>query len=181
MKLVALASTIASCVFVSAASASPITSPADPALDGSTLVDFESETVGVYYAYQGGYTTTTGQVNFYAARLYLDASPAIAGLYNTTGRVYLTNGSPTKLLNINFPYPVTAFGFNFGASDVTWTMTAYDANNAAIETVLIPRLAGSNAGEFFGIAASEIVRVTLQQGAGMRAADVIFLDNLKFR
>lgn len=168
-------------VLASAAFASPVTSEADPALADATLVDFESETVGTYYAYQGGYTTLVGNVNLYAARLYIEADPRFAGLYNTRGAKYLTNGAPTRGFNFTFASPVSAFGFNFGASDVAWTLTAYDANDTVIETVIIPPTFSSNAGNFFGVAAPGIASATLSQGPGIRTADVVFVDNLKFK
>lgn len=181
MKLIVAATALVLATATGHALASPITSASDPALSGSTLVDFESETVGVYYAYQGGYTTTVGHVNFLGPRVYVDANTAIAGNYNTTGARYLTNGSATKVFSINFPSPVSAFGFNFGASDITWTMTAYDAAGNVVETMAIPATRGSNSGNYFGLSAPGIASVYLQQGAGLRLTDLVYLDNLRFR
>lgn len=180
MKLATLLTLALSTLTASSALATPIRSASDPALGGATRVDFEAETVGVYYAYMGGYTTHVGGVNFYAARLYVDANRTVAGLYNTTGAKYLTNGSATQSLNITFPATVKAFGFNFGASDISWTLTAYNAAGAVIETLTILPTRGSNAGDFFGIAAANIASVTLRQNSGLRVTDVVFFDNLTF-
>lgn len=161
--------------------ARPITGADDVALVGGTCVDFESEVVGMYYAYQGGYTSSVGHVNFYAPRLYIDANSRIAGLYNTRGARYLANWTPAQWFTMTFASPVEAFGFHFGASDIGWTLTAYDAQDRVIEAVTIPPTHMSNAGDFFGIAAPGIASATLAQGPGLRTTDAVFVDDLTFR
>jgi hypothetical protein len=158
--------------------AAPISMPTDPALENHILVDFESEVPGVYYEWQGGYTTLVGGVNFIAPRLYIDGT--YAGQYNSRGKLYLSNGTSSKSIAITFPQPVSAFGFLFGNSDVTWTLTAYDTNNAVVDSMVIAPTHGSNAGDFFGLAGPNIAYAVLSQDAGIRSVDLVLLDNLQF-
>jgi hypothetical protein len=93
--------------------------------------------------------------------------------YNTFGNSISNDGYAFNELYFNFAAPVSGFGFFFGASDSPWTLTAYDAANNLLDTLVIPVLSASNAGDFFGIKAGGIAYARL---SGL-TSDHIFLDN----
>src|SRR5665648_93529 len=115
----------------SAAFAAQITSASDAALNGASIINFESITAGEYK------NLLVGDVNFSTINnesLYI--SNNYAGSYNTQGQslqnTYSSNAFNT--LNISFTNTVSALGFNLGASDEIWTLSAFDINRNLIET-----------------------------------------------
>jgi hypothetical protein len=97
-----------------------------------------------------------------------------SGVYNTFGKSISNNGYAFSELVFTFADAVGGFGFFFGASDVDWTLRAYDASNNLVDTLVISPTKASNAGDFFGIMGTGIVRATLMG----QADDHIFFDNL---
>ncbi len=93
--------------------------------------------------------------------------------YNTFGQSLTNNGQQIGDFSFEFDTAVNGFGFFIGATDFNWTLTAFDANDNLLDTLVIGVLSGSNAGDFFGILAGGIKRATLTGPAG----DHIFLDN----
>jgi hypothetical protein len=100
-----------------------------------------------------------------------------AGQYNNFGvSLQNTYNVDFSTLNINFTSSVNAFGFFFGASDAPWTLSAYDSSNLLIESYVIGPTYASNAGDFFGIHATNIASATLTGPI----SDYIFVDNFSF-
>ena len=156
-------------------SAQNINSAADPALAGATTITFSGETLGQYSAF------TTGGVKFTAsnpATLYI--TNAYAGDYNTTG-THLANTYDNGFNSLRMDFlggPVSAFGFNYGAADLQWTLSAYDAANMLIGSRVVPSAHESN-GAFFGLTtgSSNIAYATLvSSGSG----DYVMIDNFMY-
>jgi PEP-CTERM motif len=84
-------------------------------------------------------------------------------------------------MRIDFSTSVSAFAFLWGASDNTWDLRAYDAGNNLIESLVIGAVFGSNAGDYFGIAAAGIAYATLTDRLDNIAdGDYVFLDNFHY-
>ena len=153
--------------------AQTITSSGDAALAGATVIDFQSAAPGMTFGpvVIGGVTFTPG-----AGQPVIIESD-YAGQYNTSGQ-YLATQYMTTSLRFDFAAPVSAFGFNFGASDVVWTLSAYDTFGALLATTGTPVTGPSNAGEFIGLGST---------GAGIAYAtldgsstDYVMIDNFAF-
>lgn len=162
-------------VFCLAAQAALITSKSDPALSGATVIDFEAAPLGPFTL-----LTVNGVVFSpmpVGARGYISAD--YSGSYGATGRSLQNTYAPDAfgVLRILFPSPVSAFAFNWGASDTQWSLTAYDSSDNLIETVYLPVTSSSNDG-YAGIKAGSalISRAVLSGSAG----DYIFIDDFKF-
>lgn len=150
-------------LFAGEASATIITSAADPALAGGTVVDFSSATQGSAPSF------TVDGVTFSA--LPGDGSLTIGSLgsYGGVGNDLQTqdlNGSATPGFSITLPEPVSAFGMVWGAANPNWTVSAYDSSDALIESVtFVGGDHGASYEEFYGIAASGIASVVLIAGS----------------
>ncbi len=162
-------------VLTSSGRAGLITSAGDPALAGSTLIDFGSvkpqsftslTISGVQFSVPGG------QVGFISA--------AYGGSYNTTGQSLQNTYDPKAFttLTITFPGAVSAFGFNWGASDSQWTLTALDAGNNVLDSHVLPVTKASNVGDFVGLTAPGITKVTLTLPGNF--TDYVLIDNLRY-
>lgn len=159
--------------------AAPITDPADPVFGASpVVVDFESAAPGIYAAYSGGLTVATaaGSVNLVGSRLAVTST--YSGQYNMTGQYVSSEGYLFRNLIITFPSPVSAFGFKLGLTSQPWDILAYDAAGNVIETVTVPAIRGSNAGDFHGIASATpiaqailVIALPLQPGAQWAVVD----------
>jgi hypothetical protein len=144
------------------------------ALAGGTVIDFDSATPGDYASIILSGVTFTG----------VDADLTIGstnnGDFNTSGGQSLYNGpdlSPSEF-RFDFSSPVTAFAFNFGASDNIWLLTAFNASNNALDSFSIPQTGASNAGDYFGLSASGIAYATLtDQKDVFSGGDWVFIDN----
>ncbi len=155
-----------------------ITSSGDPALAGAWVEDFSGYAVQqVDFIMKPGYYTLAGPTTS-----HLRVTDEYAGVYNMTGR-HVDNGTYDDPgfgeAWLSFPVPVTAFGFNWGASDYEWRLSAYDAADNLLESYILPVVASSNAGDFFGIAAANISRVTLENLS--RTYDWVMIDNLTLK
>lgn len=150
----------------------PITSPADTALAGGSVIDFSAQTIGRYTS------LAIGDVTFTANDMDLSINDDYSNSYNTTGQ-YLSNENYSNngfsSLNIDFAGGVNAFGFNWGASDYTWTLSVFDDMDVLIESTILPDTHESNSGEFFGIAANGIAYAVLTNNNS--TYDWIFIDN----
>lgn len=119
--------------FSTFAQAALITSSTVSALDGATVIDFESQAFGSSTSY------TIGDVTFSNAgtgTLEI-ADYTYGGVYGTTGRELSTRTSRGSF-NIDFDAPVSAFGMNWGAADGYWNMYVYDDSNNLLESLFIP-------------------------------------------
>lgn len=166
-----LASLLIATSALGVAHAAPISGTGVPAVPGATSsIDFEGLAPGDFSS------TTLGGVTFSGMGGMLRAQSVYAGGYNTRGAVYLDNmAGQTRGFRFDFSTPVSAFAFHFGASDViTWTLTAFNAADVAIESLNLPPLWSSNDGNYFGLANTGMAYATL---TGTSAGDFVLLDN----
>jgi hypothetical protein len=157
---------------LASAQAAPVDSPADPALAGGSVIDFQSVAAGAYTSLSlAGVTLSAGA----GTRLYVDSD--FAGSFNTSGQSLKNtyNGDAFGTLTFTFTTPTRAFGFNWGAADTLWALTAYDASNNVLDQRLLPITQGSNAGEFFGLAANANIAYAVLSS---QYRDYVFVDNL---
>jgi hypothetical protein len=146
------------------AGAAQISSSSDPSLSGATLIDFSSQSLGVFTSLSIGnviLSTSNNQVGY--------ITDAWGGQYNATGRSMenQNNSNSFNFLRFDFSTPVNAFGFNMGASNEDWILRAYDSSSGILEAFTLPQTWFSNAGDFFGIANPNI-------------AYAIIMDNFKY-
>ena len=143
------------------------------AIPGGSQETFDSAVPGTYSSFtaSNGVTITPDQ-----GVLYIDN--AYSGSYNNPGQslhnCYCSDSFGA--LTFNLSGPASAFAFNFGASDQSWTLSAYDSSNTLLESDSVGPTFSSNAGDFFGISTgvSNIAKVTLT-GA---SSDYVFVDNV---
>lgn len=151
------------------AQAFEISSSSAPALSGANVIDFTGVPTGSYS------TDTFGNVTISATSGTYTISNQFAGSYNTTGENLQANQSSSESLRFDFASPVSAFGFNFGASDYTWNLQAYNASGAPLESYGISATKSVNNGAFFGLADPSISYATLTNtNSGL---DLVTLDN----
>ena len=170
-------------VIARGALAAPIVDPADPAFGPApTVVDFESAAPGIYPAYSGGLIVATpvGAVQLVGARLAVTST--YSAQYNMTGQYVSSEGYLFRNLIVTFPTPVTAFGFHMGLTSQPWDLLAYDADGNVVETVTVPALLGSSAGDFHGVASMTpivqailVVQLPVQPGPQW-----VVVDDLRF-
>lgn len=183
MKKLFLGLTITALAISSQSYAAPITSALDPALAGATVEDFEAGPTGnfVSQSFSGFTVSAVNYTDTPFATFSVDSD--FTGGYNTRGLYHITNhGTEFQSLRFDFSAPTAAFGFLFGASDSSWTLSAYDAGNTLLDTTSIPAVFSSNAGDFFGLKGlTNASYATLVQnfdgiysGGGV---DYVFVDN----
>jgi len=148
----------------------------EPELAGATVVNFDAATPGTYW------TNTFGSVTIssYGNMPYI-ISADYSGQCNNPG-IALENGSYdsrfTTGVLFQFANPVCAFAFSWGASDMDAGLTIYSdaAGTSAIESMALPIVKGSNAGEYCGLYAEtrsiNSARITFTDG------DWCFVDEL---
>jgi hypothetical protein len=168
MKKIAFALSI---LLATSAHAFDIDSSTAPALAGGTVITFETVTPGSYTALTLSDVTFTPAVNTLA---YVNAD--FAGGYNTQGQslanTYASNGFSE--LTFTFGTPVKAFGFNWGAADNPWTLSAYDVTNTLLGSRTLTATFSGNAGDFFGLGfGTNIAFATLTGVSG----DYVMIDN----
>lgn len=103
-----------------------ITSNADPALNGSSTIDFESAPMGMFTS------QTIGGVNFSAGGGALHIETDYSGLYGSSGQYLANRETPNPVMIAFGAGGVTAFGFSWGAADQPWTLDLYDLSNTLI-------------------------------------------------
>ncbi len=166
----------AALVACAAAQATPITGTSGlgaPIVTGATgVVTFETDAIGSYASLTDGTLTVSGiGGNIRVANDY-------AGEYNGRDTRYLDNSAGgTNGFRFDFSTTVSGFAFNWGASDVAWTLSAYDALGTLIETAVAPITGGSNAGDYFGLSAAGIKYATLTASSD---GDWVFIDNIAY-
>ncbi len=169
----------------------------DPALAGSKLLDFNSESHGTFTC------RTFGEVTF---TVLDDGRMAVTDAWKdnlfgygmqqshlTTCEYPFQEGDlSTGLFQIDFATPVSAFGFMLGAADLTWypmlgepwTFQVYDGMRLA-ETLTLPRLYTTNIGTgFVGATGTRITRVEVRVGRytfnNRNDNDLALIDNLHY-
>ena len=156
-------------------------------LSGGTVIDF-SNGAGT----NGTGTYTEGNVTFSSedgAQIRIDRF--YEGRFNTNGYYFQNNCQPGTYclapligdsLKFSFSSPVSAFGFNWGASNLLWDLKAYDSNNNLLETYTLPILGGNNNGEYYGISSDSenISYATLIDQPTGDGSDWILIDNFTY-
>lgn len=166
--------------------ASVINNEFDPALSGGTLVDFESGPAGTWVTQSFGGLTVTAQNSTYAPNATFSVAGDYAGDYNTRGRYHITNyGTDFQILRFDFAAPVSALGFLFGASDSSWTLSAYNSGGL-LESYNILPVNASNAGDFFGLAGLSgatyaIITQNQDYYYNTGGVDYVFVDNFRYQ
>jgi len=157
------------------AHAAPVTGAsgvAAPPLPGVTsVVDFDAESNSSFAS------LTLGSVTFSGIGGNLRTRNDFAGQYNGRGAYYLDNNAgSTGTLRFDFANTVSAFAFQWGASDVTWTLSGFDASGNLIESFITPVTNASNAGDYVGLTGGAYKYATLTS-SNFAFADWIFVDN----
>lgn len=183
MKAVSILSTsvVAALLLAGTAEAATLSGTGTPdsnaALAGGTVIDFESTASGDYGS------LTIGNVTFKGIDDTLRVTSDYAGSYNTRGRLYLENGpydsSMAYSMRFDFAAAVSAFGFNWGAADNIWLLSAYDATDSLLGSYSLTATGPSNAGEYFGLAFGGIAYATLVNQSG-DAGDYVMIDNFTY-
>ncbi len=157
--------------FANTANAYEITSPADPALAGATVIDFDSTPQGVYTSLTIGDATFLGDAN-----ANLTVSDQYDGGYQSgvSGNTLNNVGGGNQWV-VTFATPVSAFGVLGAVYNTSWTWTAYDASNTVLETITVDP--GCCAGSFDGIAASGISKVVFTPTGG---GDWVIYDDFTY-
>lgn len=150
----------------------------DSALAGATVIDFSAVALGTYTSLSvGGVTFGGGNGNFVI-------TDSLGGSYNTMGRNFqnLQNQGSASVLNFTFSSAVTAFGFNFGASNEDWKLETFDSGNNLLTSDLLYQTWFSNSGDYFGVATANIASARLTQLTHVADAGVdwILMDNFSF-
>ena len=161
-----------------AASAGTIVTQTTPAgalaLFGAVAsLTFVAVAPGTYSSLTQGILTFTSN----SGALHVDGD--FNGSYNTFGGQSVHScycGDSFGQLYFTFSTAIEGFGFFWGASDSQWTLTAYNAADAVVESFALPITGPSNAVDFVGIFGAGITHATLSGDAG----DYVFVDNVTF-
>ncbi len=141
----------------------------DPTLTGGTQEGFDTTAPGLYPS------ITIGLVKYTGVGAPLTIGPDYNGSFNTSGGQSIFNdfdNLPTAF-RFDFAMPISAFAFNWGASDSGWVLQAFDSGNNLLDSLMVPPVNGSNSGEYYGLSAPGIsYAVITNAGAG----DYVFID-----
>lgn len=155
-----------------ASAAALITSSADPALSGSTLVDFNAEAQGTFTSRTfGGFVTLSGNNPLYIESTY-------SGSYGATSN-YVASRDSDSPFTIAFDAPVSAFGFSWGAADQPWTIDLYGIGGSLLGSLNIAAQSGSYVGFIGGTDTSPISYAVLTDQSNYDY-DYFLLDNLRY-
>ncbi|CAN7372612.1 PEPxxWA-CTERM sorting domain-containing protein [Phenylobacterium sp. LjRoot164] len=136
-------------------------------LSGGSAIDFESIATGFYSQ------ISTGGVTFKTPKGALGVDTQYGGQFNALGKSL--KSVIHSQVDIGFDEALTGFGFFFGASDLTWTLSAYDALGGLLESVQISPTGASNAGNFYGLKANGIRSARLTT----TSADYVIIDDFR--
>jgi hypothetical protein len=153
----------------------------DPMLVGGMQEGFDAVSDGEYAALTLGTVTYTG----------VDGAFAIGsdynGDYNTTGGKSAFNDfdyAPGQF-RFDFSTAVSAFAFNFGASDLGWLLEAFDAAGNSLSSMVIDPVLASNSGDYFGLSSgtpiSFALLTMLSENTHDFDGDFVFLDRFTFK
>lgn len=159
---------------LSKAQAALITNISDEALSGGSTIDFEQVTPGSYNSITQENVTfaaPVGQVGFINSNYKNNYNTQGQSLQNT----YAFDGFTS--LKISFSTAVNAFGFNFGASDDPWTLTAFDEAGSILDTQVLAPVFDSNTGNFYGIKTTSLISYATLSNQNI--GDYVFIDNFK--
>ncbi|HEY9649424.1 MAG TPA: PEP-CTERM sorting domain-containing protein [Coleofasciculaceae cyanobacterium] len=173
------------------ARAALLTTPLDPTLTNAKNIDFESYPSSILNGYN---SIKIGEVTFSASdnkQVYIWEHPS--GNYNTQGNSLSVQSPIAEVptfttLKISFDNPVAAFGFNWGAADEYWDLTAFDLDGNVLDSQELPPWSveapnNNNNGDFWGIknVTGLISYVTLVQKSNIASEpDWAVMDNFKY-
>lgn len=161
---------------VASARATSITDASDPALQGSTLITFNSESDASFIS------KTFSNVTFTAVAGSLSiADYTSGGTYGGDGKDLETSVS-TSAFRIDFTNSVSAFGMVWGGANLDWTVRLFDSSNALLETLVFVGgdLQLATYVEFYGAQNTDIKSVTFDVIPGTHATDWVKIDNFQF-
>lgn len=152
-----------------------ISSSADSALVGGSVIDFTGMATGNASSYTVGnvtFATTTGTLRI--AQFGEGGSGWLGSGQTLTTR----DTTGTSAFSIVFANPVSAFGMDWGAANPSWNVSLFDAANNLLETVVF---VGGNVGatfsEFYGAQHAGISRVELTSQNGY---DWVIVDDFTY-
>ena len=121
-----------------------------------------------------------GNVTYTGIGAPLSIGPNYNGSYNTTGGKSMFNDFDyvPDAFSFGFGTEVSAFGFNWGASNNTWLLETFDSGGVLIEFHFIARTLNSNAGDYFGVSSATGIRfATITDLKDYSAGgDYVFID-----
>ncbi len=146
------------------ANASLITSSADTALTGGTVINFDGTPLQNSPSFTfGDVTFTTSAGNLRIA----DFGEGGSGWMGSGQTLSTELTSVPSTLRITFDSPVSAFGMAWGAANPSWGVTLLDSTNSIIDDLtFVGGDAGATYSEFYGAT-----------GAGISAVDMITLND----
>jgi hypothetical protein len=174
--LVFAAAFAASVSLASIANASSITGFGDPlsngALTGGIQQGFDGAASGLYNS------ITIAGVTYSGIGAPLNIGSDYNGDYNTSGGQSIFNGFDytPSVFRFDFLSPVTAFAFNFGASNTSWLLQAFSAGGTLLDSLSIGQVVGSNAGDYFGLSTGSTIAYALLTENPSIGGDYVFID-----
>lgn len=165
--------TLAALLAATSASAAPIylTNSADSSLSGSTLLNFNAEGQGNFSsrAFGSNATLSTSGAPLNVENIYTNQ-------YAATGN-YVANGNGGNSFDLVFTNAVSAFGFNWGAADQSWTMNLLDSSNALISSLFVAAQTNPYAAFIGANGNGQLIKTVQMVQANY---DYILLDDLRF-
>jgi hypothetical protein len=162
--------------FASMANASSISGFGDPlsnpALTGGIQQGFDGAAAGLYNS------ITLGGVTYSGVGAPLNIGSDYNGDYNTSGGQSIFNGFDLtpSVFRFDFLSPVTAFAFNFGASNTSWLLQAFSAGGTLLDSLSIGQVVASNAGDYFGLSTGSTIAYALLTESPSIGGDYVFID-----
>ena len=142
-----------------------------PVPGATATVDFEDRENQTAASFTAGGVTISG----IGGDVRIDSF--YAGEYNTRGNFYLDNDEgSTRGFRFDFSSTVSAFAFNFGATDDLWTLSAFDSQDNLIESVAASLIFSHNDGNYIGLANAGIAYATFTSAV----EDWVLIDNITF-
>lgn len=168
-----LAVSVSALFAATSASAAPIylTNSADSSLSGSTLLNFNAEALGSFNSRAFGSNVTLS-----TSGTALNVESIYAGSYAATGN-YVANGSGGNSFDLVFTNAVSAFGFNWGAADMSWTMNLLDSSNTLIGSLFVAAQTDPYAAFIGANGNGQLIKTVQMVQANY---DYILLDDLQF-
>lgn len=154
-----------------------ITNPGDPALAGSTVIDFNGAATGnnTSYSFSGVTFSTTGGT--------LRIAPFGEGgsSWNGSGQTLTTRDTTVSNFSINFSQAVSAFGMDWGAANPNWRVDVFDASNELLGSEVFDGGTGGTGGsfrEFYGV--SVLGAISRAELTSLGGQDWVIVDNFQF-
>jgi hypothetical protein len=142
-----------------ASNAALISSSADPALSGGTVIDFTGSPTSNASSF------TFGDVTFSTTGGTLRIAPFGEGGtgWMGSGQMLTTRDtSAPSSFTIDFSTPVSAFGMDWGAANPSWNVSLFDSSSTLLESLVFTGGdAGATYSEFYGASNSGIARAVL--------------------